>query len=166
MGGSSRAFSFQGIVFFSLSAFFFMRWQCCRCFETAGELRGKTAKPPNVMSAYRTERPKSTEQSESTSNSSDRWKHFSIVIDRTGGRHLGLAVRQSADTNQLQVMRVDTGVESGPTCAGVWNSSNAEKVQEGDHIVHVNGITDVAELVAECMKMQELRIGVRRRVCN
>lgn len=101
----------------------------------------------------------SAERKESTEKEPEDFT-YTALLDRSAGKKMGVAVKLNQETRSLQVMKVE---EEG-SAVGVWNVDHPENmVCSGDHMDHVNGIRDIAELVDECMKMKLLRIGFRRK---
>ena len=84
---------------------------------------------------------------------------FEVRIDKSAGRRMGLAVKQNAEVQMLQIM----SVEPGDTAAFDWNEANPEvNVRRGDFILSVNDRENMAGIVFECKKPQMLVVRLQR----
>uniref|UniRef100_A0A7S1F9A6 Uncharacterized protein n=1 Tax=Noctiluca scintillans TaxID=2966 RepID=A0A7S1F9A6_NOCSC len=85
---------------------------------------------------------------------------FSVELDRSTGKKMGLAVRQDLALSMLQVMSVD---EEEDTAVGDWNAAHPEDaVRVKDFICGVNGSMEMLEIIDECKSSQLLHVRVKR----
>jgi hypothetical protein len=85
---------------------------------------------------------------------------FEVILDRSGGKRLGIGVIQDEVTQMLLI----TQVEAGDHAAAQWNASHPKirRIDDDDIIVAVNGKRGMLEIVEECREHKELSIILRR----
>lgn len=93
-----------------------------------------------------------------TGGKTDKERHYSIKLVKSGGLKLGLDVDYMAERSVLPIMSVTGGV------AEKWNQDNPEmQIRKGDSIVEVNGTTgDVAQMLDKCKTDVELELTLCR----
>lgn len=93
-----------------------------------------------------------------TGGKTDKERHYSIELVKSGGLKLGLDVDYMAERSVLPIMSVTGGV------AEKWNQDNPEmQIRKGDSIVEVNGTTgDVAQMLDKCKTDVELELTLCR----
>mmetsp|Transcript_23405 Transcript_23405/g.61483 ORF Transcript_23405/g.61483 Transcript_23405/m.61483 type:complete len:148 (-) Transcript_23405:659-1102(-) len=89
----------------------------------------------------------------------DEHFQFTVTLDRSSGKRMGLAVRTDQTQKLLQIM----SVEGGSSAAADWNNAHPDKaLQQGDYIISVNSRTEMPSIVLECKKCHMLRIMLQR----
>uniref|UniRef100_A0A7S1FCU9 PDZ domain-containing protein n=1 Tax=Noctiluca scintillans TaxID=2966 RepID=A0A7S1FCU9_NOCSC len=84
---------------------------------------------------------------------------WTVKIDRSTGKRMGLAVRHDPDAGLLQVM----AILPGDSAVSDWNFDNpSQQVREGDYIVEVNACRTMQGIQLECKKGAVLDVTLRR----
>jgi len=120
---------------------------------------GTTSHPVNVVSA---------EDKEDTwcgnailqKAARDKYFQFTVDLDRSSGKKLGIGVRQNPLNSLLQVASVDEGDDSA---VGSWNKMHGNsRITENDFIYEVNCQRTVGAMINECKRLQILHVTVQR----
>jgi hypothetical protein len=81
---------------------------------------------------------------------------YSIVVDKSSGKKLGLQIDDS-HRDHLHIADITEGL------VPEWNAKNPnQQVKTGDCVVELNGVRVYEEMMAECIKNQVLNLSLRR----